>query len=129
MKIETPAEAFAAIAAVMVGADGIGTDAEREFLLHRLSRWRVFQDMEAVPFEGLLERVCDAVWASLPNDGVRITQDGLEDLIQACGRVLDPALRAEACTMAEALADVDQRTTEEQEVVGRLRAGFGLADA
>lgn len=129
MNIETPAEAFAAIAAVVIGADGIGTDAERRYLLEELPRFDVFEDMDAGSFDVLIRTVCDTVWTTLPNDGSRITAEGLEMLIDACRDVLGPDQLVEACGMAESLADVDERSAEELEVILVLRQGFGVPEA
>lgn len=127
MDINTPAEAFAAIAAAMVGADGIGTTEERLYLETGLFERPAFAGMEPGAFKELLLTASDSVWSTLPNDGVRITEEGLNTLIGACADVLGADLRAEACRMAEALADVDGRTHEEHGLILTLRAGFGLS--
>ncbi len=129
MQINTPAEAFVAIATAVVGADGVGTDEERTYLATEIASLPVFAGMDSGAFQSLLVSVSDSVWASLPNDGVRFTADGLDTLIDACSSVLDPGLRIEVCRMAEALADVDYRTHEEHGVILSLKSGFGLPQA
>jgi hypothetical protein len=127
--IESPAEAFAAIAAVVVGEDGVGTDEERDYLLEELSRNDVFSDLDQGAFDELLKVVSDSVWQSLPNDGVRITTVGLGMLIGAVQNVLDEELCVEVCRMATDLAGIDGETPEEHELLILLRTGLGVAEA
>ena len=129
MDIETPAEAFAAIAAVVVGEDGVGTDDERDYLLEELSRMDAFADLDQGSFEELLKVVSDSVWQSLPNDGIRITTDGLTLLLEAVQNVLDEELCVDACRMASDLAGIDGETPEEHELLLFLRTGLGVAEA
>ena len=56
-RLEDAPEAYAAIALLVVGADGVGTDEERDFLFSAFGKAGVFEEHDAEDFGALLGRL------------------------------------------------------------------------
>src|SRR5262245_40358851 len=59
---DTPAEAFLAVAAVAIAADGVGSMVERKFLFERIKGMDLFQGYAATEFESLMNGITHRVY-------------------------------------------------------------------
>ena len=66
MIIETPAGAFAAVATLVVGADRMATQEERDFIFGRMTALKVFKDLNGGEFMRLLADTSEEVCTSFP---------------------------------------------------------------
>ena len=66
IKISSPAEAFAAIASVMIAADGLGSMEERSSVLEKLSASPSLAGQDGAALGALLGRVTDHLVETLP---------------------------------------------------------------
>ena len=96
MKIETPADAFAAAAVLMVGADRVGTPEERHFIFDRMSTLQVFHDMNAGSFMSLIARTTDDLVRAYPVTDARLSDESVAAITESIGAVLDAELRSPA---------------------------------
>lgn len=122
--IETPAEACAALAILMAGADGMGTMEEGRFITQRARTLPLFADLDETQFSHLLSDVTGEVWPSLAAQGGGFDEEALEGLIRRIRDLLPDDLRQDALRMASDLAWVDGYSTTEHVLLERLRAGL-----
>lgn len=126
MNIETPADAFAALAVLVLGADRVGTFEERRFLFERLAGHRVFQDLDREAFGTFITETTDRVCDAFPTDGMRVTEEGVSEAVELIADVLGPELRDEAFRMAVDLARIDGMVLSEETVLERVQEGLGI---
>lgn len=120
--IETPAEAYAALAVLMAGADGLATMEEGRFLKERARALPVFADLDSTGFSDLLAYVTGEVWSSMAVRGAPFDEGALTDLIGRIRNALPEHLRGDALTMVSDLAWVDGYNFPEHALLERLRA-------
>src|SRR5690242_8362216 len=71
LKFEKNSEAFLSVLTLVVGADQVGSLAERDFLFQKVKGISIFENPSPADFSKLLGRVTDAVYSKLPQkDGV-----------------------------------------------------------
>jgi len=128
-RIESPAEAYAALAILMAGADGMGSLEEGRFITQRARAFPVFADLDATAFSELLEHMTEEVWPSLAARGDGFDEEALDGLIDRIRDVLPDDLRRDALRMASDLAWVDGYSYAEHALLQRLRAGLQAARA
>lgn len=126
MKIETPAEACAALAVMIVAADEVGTVEEREFLFETVRSLPMFEGMDRAGFTDFVTSMTQRMFTSLPMQGSRISSDGVRDLLGMIREALPAERRVEALEVAVGLAQADgvecvealllQRLCEELEI-------------
>ena len=126
MNIETPADAFAALAVLVLGADRVGTFEERRFLFERLADHEVFEGLDRDAFGTFMAETTDRVCAAFPTDGMRVTDEGVSEAVALIADVLNPELRSEAFRMAVDLARSDGMVLSEETVLERVQKGFGI---
>jgi len=126
MKIETPADAFAALAVLVLGADRVGTFEERRFLFERLSAHTVFGDLDGEAFATLVKETTDQVHDSFPIDDGRVTDEGVSEAVGMIAGTLSSELRTDAFRMAVDLARVDGMVRQEEAVLELVRDGLGI---
>ncbi len=126
MKIETPADAFAALAVLVLGADRVGTFEERRFLFERLSAHSVFGDLDGEGFGTLVRDTTEKVCTSFPTDEGRVTDAGVSEAVGMIAGSLTPELRTDAFRMAVDLARIDGIVRPEEAVLEIVRAGLGI---
>lgn len=120
MRIETPADACAALAVLIAGADEVGTMEEGRFLFETVAGLSMFDHLDRGQFAQLMADVADDVWSSFPTHGNRLSEDGVSDLLRLVCEALPRELRTEAFQAAVGLARSDGTTAEEARLLQRL---------
>ena len=129
IRIESPAEAFAAIASVVIAADSMGTMAERNAVLQRLEETLeetpALSGQDNATLTALLTKVTGQLCDSLPvTESGSFTADAVGQVIAAVKGVLNPAQRVQALKLAEATIDADGASDSERALLTQLRAGL-----
>ena len=124
LKLSSPAEATLAIAAVAVGADGVGSMSERDFLYKNLKEMDVLKGLAPAEFTALLGSVTEKVYSSLPIEGVAISPKGIQMLVDAARSVLSSEQQAAALKMAGQLCASDGVSAPEKSLIQELEKGF-----
>jgi tellurite resistance protein len=127
MKIDNETDAFAALAALVVGADGVGTQQEREFLHGTMAGLPMFQALDANQFQKLLADTTQRVFSSLPTEDGRVTEEGISAVLRQIREMLSPELQARALEMAVGLAGSDEISAEEDALIERLRRELSIS--
>lgn len=126
MKIENATDAFAALAVLIVGADGVGTTEERQFLYGALAALPMFRDLDASQFAVLLSDTTDRVCSSLPTEDGWVTEEGVLSVLRQIRQTLSPELRERALQMATDLAGSDEISVEEDALLQHVRRELSL---
>jgi tellurite resistance protein len=126
MKIESPAEACAALAAIIVAADEVGTNEERTFLFETMGALPVFQGLDRAQFTELMATTTARLYESFPADGGRVSSDGVGHLVDMIRDALPADRRAEALEAAVGLARSDGVASVEALLLQRLCEGLDL---
>jgi hypothetical protein len=124
IQLESPAEAFLAIAAVAIGADSVGSMSERDFLYKHVNAMDVFKGVQPTDFAKLLGTVTERVYASLPQEDMAITTKGVQTLVAAARSVLSPEQQKAAVKMASDLCAADGESPSETSLIKELELGF-----
>lgn len=126
MRIETPAEACAALAVLIVGADDVGTAEESRFLFETVAALPIFEGLDRPQFTKLMADATEGVWSSVPIDGTRLSDKGVSDLVRRICEALPSELRTEAFKGAVGLARADGISGEEALLLERLCEGLEI---
>ena len=126
MKIETTADACAALAVLIAGADGRGTLEESAFLYDAVAEMEPFADLDRDGFSRLMADTADGIWASSSVEDDHLSARAVEDVLGDICRAIGPELRARALQMAVGLARADGVSSEERALVMRLSDGLGV---
>jgi hypothetical protein len=121
LKFETSNEAFLSVLAVVVGADQVGSIAERDYLFEKVSGLPSFAPLSASEFGKLLGKVTEAVYSSLPQSDGTITPAGIDDLLAAAKSQLSPEMRQAALKAATQLCESDETDATEAALLSRIR--------
>lgn len=125
IRIESPAEAFAAVASVVIAADSMGTMAERNAVLQRLKETPALSGQDNAALTALLTKVTGQLCDSLPvTDAGSFTSDAVGQVIAAVKAVLSAEQRGQALKLAEATIDADGASDPERALLTQLRAGL-----
>ncbi len=125
IRIESPAEAFAAIASVVIAADSMGTMAERNAVLGRLKETPVLSGQDNAALTALLTKVTGHLCDKLPvTETGSFTSVAVGEVIAAVKGVLTPEQRALALKLAEATMNSDGASDSERALLTQLRAGL-----
>ncbi|SRR6266851_6943662 len=125
IKISNPAEAFAAIASVMIAADGLGSMEERRSVLEKLSASPSLAGQDGAALGALLGRVTDHLVETLPvSESGAFTPAAVTTLLTVVKPVLNAAQRAECIRLAETTAGADGASDAENAILAQLRAGL-----
>ena len=124
IKLNSPAEATLAIAAVAVGADGVGNMSERDFLYKHLKEMDVLKGLAPAEFATLLGTVTEQVYTSLPIEGAAISPKGIQMLVDAARSVLSSEQQTAAVKMATELCASDGVSAPEKGFIQELKKGF-----
>lgn len=124
MKLETPAEACAALAVLIAGADSVGTLDEGRYLYDRIAAMPVFAGLDRERFTGLMDEATEWVWSTFPTAGGTLTDDGVADLVNRIGLALPRDMRVDTLRAAVGLARADGMAPEEEALLGRLCEGL-----
>jgi len=126
MKIETAAEACAALAAMIVAADELGTDAERQFLFDTVAALPIFAGLDQVQFSRLMSTTTEDLYASFAFEGTRMASDDVGRLVGMICDALPEDQRAQALEAAVGLARVDGMVSVEALLLQRICEGLEL---
>jgi tellurite resistance protein len=126
MRIETPAEACAALAAIIVAADELGTSEERTFLFETVRALPIFQGLAEGQFRKLMADTTEGLYTSFPMDGSRMSSDGVGRLVDMIRDALPTDRRAEALEAAVGLARSDGVVSVEALLLQRLCEGLEI---
>jgi len=126
MRIETAAEACAALAVMIVAADEQGTLAERDFLYASVAALPIFGGLDQAQFAKLMADTTAGMYASFTTDGSRISSDGVGQVVQMIREALPPEGRVEALEAAVGLAQCDGVVSLEALLLQRLCEGLEI---
>ena len=129
MSVETPAEACAALAVLIAGADGVGSIEEGRFLFDDVANMPIFEELDRLEFAALMSDTVEFVWSTFPNDGEQLSDEGVVDLLSMICAAVTPDLRADAFRMAVGMAKADGVSSEERVVLEVLCAGLEIDPA
>ena len=120
-------EAIAAVALVMIGADGIGTLGERTTLFNRLRGMEAFSSLDEAAVGALVGSMTDRLWTNLEaTDTGALASDSMNSVFSAAASILDADQRQQTYLFAATLADADVQGPAETRSLQDLRAAFGL---
>jgi tellurite resistance protein len=129
MKIESPAEACAALAAIIVAADELGTNEERTFLFETIGALPIFEGLDRTQFTELMAATTAGLYDTFPTDGGgRMSSDGVGRLVDMIRDALPADRRAEALEAAVGLARSDGVVSVEALLLQRLCECLDLDD-
>ena len=121
MTMRTEADAFACLAVLVAGIDGLGTMEERDFLFGTFASLPLFEDLDRNQFAALLSDASARVHAASPSKNGVLTDEAISELLdQICAR-LSPGLRSQAFDLAMGLASSDRMEVSEQRLMDKLR--------
>jgi hypothetical protein len=125
LKFEKNSEAFLSVLTLVVGADQVGSLAERDFLFQKVKGISIFENPSSADFSKLLGQVTDAVYSKLPQkDGV-ITAAGVDALLAEVKSVLSPELRKTLVQTASELGGSDGAGAQETELIQKISRALG----
>jgi len=125
IRIESPAEAFAAVASVVIAADSMGSMAERNAVLQRLKETPALEGQDTAALTALLNTVTGHLCDGLPvSETGAFTAAAVDQVITAVRGVLGAEQRAQALKLAEATMDSDGASDGEQALLAQLRVGL-----
>jgi len=124
-RIKTPADACAALAVLIVGADDVGTMAEGRYLFDTIAHLPVFEGMDTVGFGGLMAETAEWIWSTYAADN-HLTDEGLTELLDMICLALPREVRAVTLRAVVGLAKTDGMVEPEELLLRRLCDGLGL---
>ena len=127
MKIETAAEACAALAVMIVAADELGTNEERRFLFETVAGLPMFGGLDQAQFKKLIADTTADMYASFPMSGNRMSSEGVGQLVEMIRKALPARRRVEALEAAVGLAQADGVVSVEALMLQRLCEGLEIA--
>jgi tellurite resistance protein len=126
MRVETPAEACAALAAIIVAADEVGTSEERRFLFETMEVLPIFQGLDHSQFMKLMADTTAGLYSAFPMDGSRVSSEGVGHLVNMIREALPAGRRIEALEAAVGLAQSDGVVSVEALLLQRLCEGLEI---
>jgi hypothetical protein len=125
LKFEKNTEAFLAVLTLVVGADKVGSLAERDFLFEKVKGIAIFENPSSADFSRLLGQVTDAVYSNLPQQDGAITDAGVDTLLALVGKTLSTELKKTLVQTAGALVRSDGADAAELQVLEKIQRAFG----
>jgi tellurite resistance protein len=129
LRVETPAEACAALAAIIVAADDVGTSEERKFLFETIEAMPMFEGLDHPQFMKLMADVTAGLYDSLPVKGGHVASEGVGQLVNMIRDALPAGRRVEALEAAVGLAKADGVESVEALLLQRLCEGLEIDPA
>jgi tellurite resistance protein len=125
IKISSPAEAFAAVASVVIAADSVGSLAERNTVIERLKTTGALAAQDTAALSALLGRVTQHLCESLKvTESGAFTSEAVATVLTAVKSALNADQRGEALRLAEATVSADGASDGERALLDQLRAGL-----
>jgi hypothetical protein len=121
---ENEGDAFLSVCAVVIGADQVGSLAERDFLLQEVRELPLFGSPSRDDFSALLARVTDDVYAKLPCEEGVVTTEGIDLLLADVREALGPDQRELLMKTAGQLCGADSVDETEVALMARIREGL-----
>jgi hypothetical protein len=125
LKFENSSEAFLSVLTVVVGADQVGSIAERDFLFEKVKSLPSFGSLSLPEFSKLLGQVTDKVYSGVPQVDGALTSAGIDELLAAAKSVLSPELQQAALKAAVQLCESDETDAAEAALLSQIRRAFG----
>jgi len=107
IKFEEPVEAVVAVAALVIGADGVGSLEERNALFGKVKNLDVFKGVSEGDFRKLLNATTDRVFSELPMKDGAIEPKAIDERASAARAVVSAEQRSTVYQMAVQLAAAD----------------------
>ncbi|HSH04302.1 MAG TPA: tellurite resistance TerB family protein [Anaerolineae bacterium] len=126
MEFESPAQAIAAVATLIIHADQIGTLAERDYLFTHVKEHPLFATYDETTFSDLLATTAKQIYQNFPTANEALTPAAINQLIAAINDALPPDLTPTALTIAVNLAQADGLVPAEQTILTQLALGLHL---
>jgi hypothetical protein len=124
IKFENSSESFLAVLALVVGADNVGSIAERDFLFEKVKSLPSFGNLSLADFSKLLGQVTDKVYSTLPQVDGALTSAGVDELLAAAKSSLSPELQQAALKAAVQLSESDETNAAEAALLSQIRRAF-----
>ena len=124
MDFDSPAEAFAAIAGLVIGADAVGSLRERDYLFGEVRSLGVFAGLDDAQYATLVADVVGRLVDEFGTEEGTLVPTAADDVAAGARAVLDDDRRFQALGMARSLAGVDAADVAEGDVLERLRVGL-----
>jgi len=125
IRIESSAEAFAAVASVVIAADSMGSMDERDAVLQRLKQAPALKGQDTAALTAILTKVTSHLCDGLPTTETgAFTPAAVDQVITAVRGVLGAEQLAQALKLAEATMDSDGASESEKALLVQLRAGL-----
>jgi tellurite resistance protein len=125
IRIESPAEAFAAVASVVIAADSMGSMDERNAVLQRLKEAPALRGQDPAALTALLAKVTGHLCDGLPTTETgAFTPAAVDKVVAAVRGVLGAEQLAQALKLAEATIDSDGASESETALLAQLRVGL-----
>jgi hypothetical protein len=125
IKFENSSEAFLSVLTIVVGADNVGSIAERDFLFEKVKALPSFGSLSLPEFSKLLGQVTDKVYSTLPQVDGALTPAAIDELLAAAKSALSPELRQAAIKAAAQLSESDETDAAEAKLLSQIRRAFG----
>ena len=124
--LNTPTEAFAAVAWLICSADKIGSAEEQQFLYEQVKHLDIFEGCTLVEFQELLGTAFNRLFHDAADGELTIAPEEVASLIQSIKERLPPAHRVAVYEMAMGLAKADGLCAVEQSMLDQLRDGLKI---
>jgi len=125
LKFENSNEAFLSVLTVVVGADSVGSIAERDHLFQTVKGLPGNSNLTNPEINKLLGQVADKVYSALPQADGAITSAGVDELLAAAKSELTPELRKAVLKAAAELCESDETDATEAALLSQIRRAFG----
>lgn len=126
MRVDTPAEACAALAAIIVAADDLGTTEERRFLFETVEAMPMFEGLGHAQFMKLMADTTASLYDTMPMNDGRVSSEGVGQLVDMIRDALPEGRRVEALEAAVDLARADGVVSVEALLLQRLCEGLEI---
>ena len=126
IKFEQPVQAFVAVAAAVVGADGVGSLEERNALFGKVKNLKVCEGLSEAEFKKLLNEMTDRVFSTVSPDATGLGPETIDAIAAAAKAVLSPEQRKDVQRMASEISGGDGEGQEEKALLDRLARGLGI---
>ena len=125
LRIDTAAEACAALAVMIVGADELGTLEERDYLFDKVAGLPIFGGIDRGKFAKLMADTTAGLYAS-PAGGQRMSSEDVGRVVLMIREALPPEQRVEVLEVAVGLAQADGVVSLEALLLQRLCEGLEI---
>lgn len=127
--LDSQAEAYASVALLVAGADGVGTTDERKFLFDVLrDNYAPFADYDLEAIGELLGRVAGRMFGELPNNGAQFDISAIDSICSAVLKKVSETDRSEIFEMALKVACCDGLEKTEHALLLRIGENLGIAE-